>query len=102
MDNNDNDKKIDEVGLSPKEVEELILYIQQNNSWEKLYECSYERKRIVPKYFSMIVDTRTNDVWRIEFTDIVGIKEHNVIMRTENGYNLKEKIYSWLNRKMEC
>jgi hypothetical protein len=48
----------------------------------------------------MFVDTRTGDVWKIEFYDITN-KGHTpdpMIFRTENGYNLKDAIYEYLDK----
>ena len=86
-------------GLTPEEVAELMQYISKNNSWEHLHECS-ERGRKVPKYIDMYMDSRFGEVWCIKFRDIVcggytGPDE--VIFRTERGYELKAKIYEWLD-----
>ena len=84
-------------GLNFKEVSELITYIQENNSWENMYE---NRNRKIIKYYKMFVDTRTGDVWKIEFYSITN-KGHTpdpMSFRTENGYNLKDAIYEYLDR----
>ena len=86
-------------GLNPQEVKELIEYIQENNSWEHLYDCC-QKGRKVPKYYDMTFDTRTGDMWSIRFRQITGgghNRKDKIFLRTENGYSLKDKIYEWLN-----
>lgn len=90
-------------GLSPDEVKELIEYIKQNNSWENLYKCLKQGRR-VPKYYTICFDTRENDMWKIDFHQIIGdsynIKDI-VSFSTEAEYDLKTKIYEWLNEEKE-
>lgn len=88
-------------GLNQQEVKELVEYIKDNNSWYNLSEC-LQRGRKVPKYYTMEFDTRTNDMRRICFYQITGNgyrykSNDEVIFRTENGYDLKQRIYNWLN-----
>lgn len=91
-------------GLNQQEVKDLVEYIAENNSWNKLYEC-HQRGRKTPKYYTMSYDTRTNDMWRICFYEIIGgghsgNRKEEVIFRTENGTDLKQRIYDWLDE--EC
>lgn len=88
-------------GLNQQEVQELVGYIKENNSWYNLSEC-LQRGRKVPKYYTIQYDTRTNDMWRICFYQITGNgcrykTNDEVVFRTENGYDLKQRIYDWLN-----
>lgn len=90
-------------GLNQQEVQELVEYIKENNSWYNLSEC-LQRGRKVPKYYTMQYDTRTNDMWRICFYQISGKGCHyksdeEVVFRTENGYDLKQRIYDWLDEE---
>ena len=92
-------------GLNQQEVKEHVEYIKENNSWYNLMKC-HERGRKVPKYYTMKYDTRTNDMWMIEFYQISGRGCHykpdeTVTFRTENGYSLKERIYQWLDEVCE-
>ena len=48
-------------GLNQQEVQKLVEYIKNNNSWSNLYEC-HQRGRKVPKYYTMQYDTCTNDM----------------------------------------
>ena len=95
-------------GLNIQEVVELNKYIQENNSWESMYEILYvnkKRHRKIIKYYTMQFDTRTNEMWRITFYNIFGDPKipHSgeISFRTENGYDLKERIYNWLNEEDE-
>lgn len=88
-------------GLNQQEVQELVEYIKENNSWYNLSKC-IQRGRKVPKYYTMQYDTRTNNMWRICFYQISGKGYHykpdeEVAFRTENDYDLKQRIYDWLN-----
>ena len=88
-------------GLNQQEVQELVEYIKENNSWYNLSEC-IQCGRKVPKYYTMQFDTRTNNMWRICFYQISGKGCHykpdeEVVFRTENDYDLKQRIYDWLN-----
>lgn len=84
------------TGLNPQEVKELIEYIQENNSWDKLYATVHSGRKAV-KYYNMCFDTRTGDMWQITFYQTMGCGDKEVIFRTDRGYNLKEKIYEWLD-----
>lgn len=88
-------------GLNTEEVAELVKFIAKNNSWEHLYECNQSGRK-VPKYYSMSYDTRTNDMWKITFYEVTGKNcdgklDTEYVFRTERDYNLKDKIYEWLN-----
>lgn len=79
----------------------MLNILKNNNSWSNLYEC-HQRGRKVPKYYTMQYDTRTNDMYRICFYQITGNScryksNDEVVFRTENGYDLKQRIYDWLN-----
>jgi len=90
-------------GLNTEEVKALVAYIAQNNSWEHLYD-SRKRKRKIPKYYTMTYDSRTNDMWRIEFNQIIGDDckiDESVVFRTEKGCDLKTEIYNWLEERAE-
>ena len=56
--------------MTTDELKELLDYIQENNSWEHMYEC-HKRDRYAYKYVRISYDTRdTNDgqdphVWNI-------------------------------------
>ena len=88
-------------GLNQQEVRELVEYIKENNSWYNLYE-THARGRKAVKYYTMRYDTRTNDMWAIEFHEISGVgfyyKPDDVIrIRTENDKDFKSEIYKWLD-----
>ena len=88
-------------GLNQDEVKELIEYIQKNNSWENLTDC-IKRKRKIPKYYKLFYDTRFGDAWAIEFYQVTGLDHKEVVfIRTEQGKNLKEEIYKWLDEPVE-
>lgn len=90
------------MGLNPQEVAELIQYINENNSWRHMYTL-HQKDRKTPKYYNMQFDSRTGDMWAITFYSIVGggfKGKEEVFIRTENGYNLKDKIYEWLNEEV--
>lgn len=55
--------------MNSEELKELLDYIQENNSWEKMAECM-ERDRQIFKYIRISYDTRENlpdedHVWNI-------------------------------------
>lgn len=54
--------------MNSEELKELLDYIQENNSWEKMYEC-LERNRHPFKYIRISYDTREailgEHVWNI-------------------------------------
>ena len=88
------------MGLKPQEVAELIQYINENNSWRDMYTL-HQKGRVTPKYIEMQFDTRTGDMWSISFRGCVGGKakssKEEVVFRTEQDYDLKERIYKWLD-----
>lgn len=95
-------------GLNSQEVSELIKYIQENNSWENMYKILHgdnPRNRRIIKYYEMVFDTRDGMMWKIIFSNIINgnpkecDKDGEVIFRTEAGYDLKQKIYDWLDGK---
>lgn len=90
------------MGLNKEEVQKLLTYIEENNSWRNMYEL-HKKGRITPKYVTMRFDTRTGDMWAIIFSGCVGGKAKSsteeIIFRTEQGYDLKTRIYEWLNGK---
>lgn len=45
--------------MNSEELKELLDYIQENNSWEKMTEC-FERDREIFKYIRIVYDTRKN------------------------------------------
>lgn len=89
-------------GLNPQEVAGLLSYIQENNSWRHMHTL-HQQGRVTPKYIDMSFDTRTGDMWRIVFRNCVGGKNikstKEYIFDTNSGYNLKEKVYNWLDGK---
>jgi hypothetical protein len=87
-------------GLTPQELKDLLEYIQKNNSWDNMYEIiSAHPKRKIIKYVRFSVDTRQGDIWCITFDNLIGAKENESTFRTEKDYNLKDKIYEWLNEE---
>ncbi|MGL5767126.1 MAG: hypothetical protein ACRCX8_15945 [Sarcina sp.] len=89
------------MGITALELKELMDYIQENNGWNKLYQ-NHKRGRKTPKYINFRMDTRTGDIWLVEFSGVVGggVNSKEVFtFRTENGYSLKEKVYEWLNEE---
>lgn len=85
------------MGLSPQELMELMLYIQKNNSWAKMYQL-HQIGRKTPKYIDFKMDSRTGDIWCVVFRRG---NEEIARFRTENGYNLKERVYEWLDEVKE-
>ena len=86
-------------GLYPEEVMELMNYIQENNSWDNMYDC-HQKGRETPKYYTMRVDTRTGTVWCVTFDNLIFNKTNSndgITFRTEQPYKLKEAIYEFLN-----
>lgn len=86
-------------GLTYAELTELLQYIEQNHSWKNMYENYCNNKDNPPKsikYVNFSIDTRTCDIWSVTFSGISDCIENEVTFRTEMGYNLKDKIYSWL------
>jgi hypothetical protein len=86
-------------GLNPEECAELIKYIQQNNSWENMYDI-FERNRNVSrriiKYYSLRFDTRTGDMWVIIFG--TGDNTHSIQMGPGEDHDaFKKKIYDYLD-----
>lgn len=84
-------------GLYPEEVMDLMKYIQENNSWQNMYD-NYRKGREIPKYYTMRVDTRTGTVWSITFDHLI-YDRCEKSFRTEQNYNFKEAIYEFLDRE---
>lgn len=82
---------MDNKGLSPEEYLELLQYISKNNGWSNLSKV-LENKRPLIKYVSCSYDTRDNSIWSITLKEV-----DEVNFRTERGYNLKEKVYNYLD-----
>ena len=84
-------------GLNSKECQELIEYIQANNSWEnmrKIYNRDGGKARRIIKYYSLRFDTRTGSMWQITFgTD----KNTHIIELYESHDKFKEEIYDYLD-----
>lgn len=90
------EKEIADEGLTPREVAELMEYVQLNNSWTNLFSLC-ETNRPCPKYIDFCVDTRSGDMWSITFRQVANNKETEIGFRTYTGYSFKEAIYHWLN-----
>lgn len=88
-------------GLYPDEVSELMKYIQENNSWENMYNSVFEKNRVVPKYYELTVDTRTGTAWAVKFRQCVNGDKDEITLRTEKGYLLKDKIYEFLDKEIK-
>jgi len=91
----------DHTGLTLQEAMELLEYIQKNHSWENMFNIIHNTDvetlgypKFV-KYVRMSVDTRTGDVWSVEFDSDFGTDHY----RTDIGYNLKDKLYSVLSER---
>lgn len=80
--------------MTPQELIELLEYIKENNSWLNMYD-NCMRGNLVYKYVSFQFDTRDCKIWYIKFRQ--ANEEHE--FRTERGYDLKEKVYEFLNKK---
>lgn len=92
-------------GLNQEEVNELVEYIRKNNSWYNLYHVHNSGRKAI-KYYTFTYDTRTNEVWKVDFYEISGRgvcykSDDHVIFRTEPNTNLKERIYQWLDEVVE-
>ena len=85
-----------------EELLKLLKYIQENNSWDKLYETNVERKRKAVKYVDFCLDTRDGRVWHIYFRSIVGgsNKNKNKQFRVESIYDL-QNVYKWLDEPIK-
>lgn len=84
--------------MTPEELCQLLSYVQENNSWNKLYEVNVERNRKAIKYVDACFDSRDGKVWHINFRDVSSgtAKE----FRIENADDLK-KVYEWLDRPLK-
>ena len=94
--NEANNKRHEDIKIY--ELPLLMTYIQNNNSWEHMYDA-FEKNRLFPKYYNLDVDTRDGSIWRIEFRDLANIKNGGIkeAFRTENGYSLYDKVLEFLN-----
>lgn len=83
-------------GLSPQEVAELITYIQENNSWQNMMDVTKRNRRVI-KYYDMTVDTRTGEMWDIQFR-----RSGNTPIRFTTGSGtFKQDIYAYLDEYID-
>lgn len=83
--------------MTPFEYATLLEYIKKNNSWNKLYEVTYERHRRAIKYADCIFDSRDGRVWLITFRTVVSGKDNaDTTFRVESQEDIKN-IYKWLD-----
>lgn len=52
--------------MTPQQYAELLNYIQENNSWRKMCDCSRRKRRII-KYVDAVFDSRTGMIWHVTF-----------------------------------
>lgn len=75
------------MGLNAQEVKDLLEYIAENNGWDKLY-TNHKNGRKTPKYVNMKMDTRTGQVWLVEFRDIVGGNSSEYLSKLYSGQRI--------------
>lgn len=77
----------EEVGLSVRQLSELLYHIEKHNSWKN----NLRAEKLI-KYVDISFDTRDCRVWKVNLR----LSGEGTTFRTEAGYNLKEKIYEHL------
>lgn len=82
------------LSLSIQEVQELLNYIMEHNSWLKMYDNNCIKGLQTPsdKYVDFSFDTRTGDVWRVAFRN----GGEAVEFRANEKVSLKEQVYQYL------
>jgi|GEM_PF-3427677 len=81
-------------GLNYTELAELLKYIEENNGWKKtLVRHDHNYKKPLIKYVGFDFDSRTSTIWLIKFH---GMTKDAITFRTEQDYNLKDKVYKYL------
>lgn len=91
------------MGLSSKDMMELMQYINKRNGWNNLYD-NHQDNRKTPKYVKFEMDTRDGDIWKVTFTQVCGgngtdkNKAEFTFTSNDEG-DFKENIYNWLNKE---
>lgn len=84
--------------MTPKELQQLLEYINENNSWgDKMYDTICIRHRIAVKYVRVCMDTRDGKVWSVELDCGGGTCK---IFRVESPQDV-DAIYEWLDRDLK-
>ena len=88
--------------MTPNEYAELFNYVNENHSWQNMYENVNEGRKIV-KYVTCSCDTRDGSIWivNIQFHQISNSplpndKKYDNISFSEEKCT-KENIMEWLN-----
>ena len=81
--------------MTPKELQQLLEYINENNSWgDKMYDTICIRHRVAVKYVRVCMDTRDSKVWSVELDCGGGTRK---LFRVESSQDI-DAIYEWLDR----
>lgn len=83
--------------MIPEQLKDLLNYIQENNSWDKLSE-TISRNRIAVKYVSCFFDTRFNNIFKIELR--YGLSGKEKVFEINNESDI-DKIYKFLDRPLK-
>ena len=84
--------------MTPKELQQLLEYINENNSWgDKMYDTICIRHRIAVKYVRTCMDTRDGKVWSVELDCGGGTRK---LFRVESSQDI-DAIYEWLDRDLK-
>ena len=81
--------------MTPKQLFELLKYIMENNSWNKLYE-THKRNRRAIKYTDFSFDSRDGKVWQVILRDGCGAGK---TFRIESQAEI-DAVYKWLDRPL--
>lgn len=80
--------------MTPEQYMNLLKYIQENNSWQKMLDCCRRNRRVI-KYVDAIFDTRTGDIWHITFRSGGYKKEFRIDNSDDIG-----AVYEYLDEKI--
>ena len=84
--------------MTIKKYCELLEYIKENNSWgANMYEINCERNRKAIKYVDASFDSRTGDIWCVNFRSVTG--EEDKAFRVDDQYGLAD-MYAWLEEPL--
>ena len=84
--------------MIPKELQQLLEYINENNSWgDKMYDTICIRHRTAVKYVRTCMDTRDGKVWSVELDCGGGTRK---LFRVESSKDI-DAIYEWLDRDLK-
>lgn len=85
--------------MDPSEYVKLLEYVNENNSWDKMYTCIHDNHRRVVKYVNCSFDTRDGKIWRVGFHGCVSLcdKDHEKVFNIDSPEDVS-KIYEWLDK----